>query len=239
MKNYGHCCDLNLPDCDNLEMSNFQRCRGVTIHGCGNPLYNVYNWEHHAGPHCHADFCNRPEPSMVFIPFYEYLRRDEAEKTYATKDYVDNAVDAIPGTGSSDAICNVEYDSAAGDIVFKDKNNKVISVIHIGSQSSIDAYTKAEADAKFVTTADAGDTDSDVDHITPEVEEYINKILRDFGKVLSITGNSLQLKNGQTVLSTVTLPEQSSSVSSVFLTQDEYNNLAFTDNNTLYYITEN
>lgn len=30
---------------DSLEMSNLQRCNGVTIHGCGNPLYNIYAWD--------------------------------------------------------------------------------------------------------------------------------------------------------------------------------------------------
>ena len=72
------CCNPKTPDCDSIEMSNLQRCNGVTMHGCGNPLYNVYCWDH-AHPVCH-----KPEP-VAIQHLCAYLRKDEAAHIYTTK----------------------------------------------------------------------------------------------------------------------------------------------------------
>ena len=72
------CNPKRTPDCNSVEMSNLQRCDGVTIHGCGNPAYNVYCWDH-AHPVCH-----RPEP-VAIQHLCAYLRKDEAAHIYTTK----------------------------------------------------------------------------------------------------------------------------------------------------------
>lgn len=72
------CCNPKTPDCDSVEMSNLQRCNGVTMHGCGNPMYNVYCWDH-AHPVCH-----KPEP-VAIQHLCAYLRKDEAAHIYTTK----------------------------------------------------------------------------------------------------------------------------------------------------------
>lgn len=73
------CCNPHVtPDCDSVEMSNLQRCNGVTMHGCGNPAYNVYCWDH-AHPVCH-----KPEP-VAIQHLCAYLRKDEAAHIYTTK----------------------------------------------------------------------------------------------------------------------------------------------------------
>lgn len=71
------CCNPKTPDCGTVEMSNLQRCNGVTMHGCGNPMYNVYCWDH-AHPMCH-----KPEPVAIEY-LCEYLRKCDAAKIYAT-----------------------------------------------------------------------------------------------------------------------------------------------------------
>lgn len=72
------CCNPKTPDCNSIEMSNLQRCNGVTMHGCGNPMYNVYCWDH-AHPMCH-----KPEP-VAIQHLCAYLRKDEASHIYTTK----------------------------------------------------------------------------------------------------------------------------------------------------------
>ena len=78
MNSCNTCCNPKTPDCNSIEMSNLQRCHGVTMHGCGNPMYNVYCWDH-AHPMCH-----KPEP-VAIEHLCAYLRKDEASHIYATK----------------------------------------------------------------------------------------------------------------------------------------------------------
>ena len=66
------CCNHE-PNC-NLEMG--APCSGVTMHGCGNPAYNVYCWDH-AHHHCH-----KPQPVAVSY-LAQYVTRDEADQRYA------------------------------------------------------------------------------------------------------------------------------------------------------------
>lgn len=81
------CCNPKTPDCDSIEMSNLQRCNGVTMHGCGNPLYNVYAWDcHHGhcgGPGCGPHGCigHKPEPCAIEM-LCSYLTKAEAAKIY-------------------------------------------------------------------------------------------------------------------------------------------------------------
>ena len=77
------CCNPKTPDCDSIEMSNLQRCNGVTMNGCGNPMYNVYCWDY-IHPMCH-----KPEPVAIQY-LCAYLRKDEASHIYYTKSQCDN-----------------------------------------------------------------------------------------------------------------------------------------------------
>ena len=52
-------------------------CSGVTMHGCGNPAYNVYCWDH-AHHHCH-----KPQPVAISY-LAQYITRDEADQRYAS-----------------------------------------------------------------------------------------------------------------------------------------------------------
>lgn len=52
-------------------------CSGVTMHGCGNPAYNVYCWDH---AHCP---CHKPQPVAVSY-LAQYVTRDEGDQRYAS-----------------------------------------------------------------------------------------------------------------------------------------------------------
>ena len=80
------CCNPKTPDCDSVEMSNLQRCNGVTMHGCGNPMYNVYAWDchhGHCGGPCGPQGCigHKPEPCAIEM-LCSYLTKAEAAKIY-------------------------------------------------------------------------------------------------------------------------------------------------------------
>lgn len=73
MNKQNTCCNHE-PNC-NLEMG--APCSGVTMHGCGNPAYNVYCWDH---AHCP---CHKPQPVAVSY-LAQYVTRDEGDQRYAS-----------------------------------------------------------------------------------------------------------------------------------------------------------
>ena len=75
------------PNCDSVEIcGDCALHHGVSIHGCGNPMYNVYSWDR-AHPHCH-----HKEPVVVHH-LCDYLTKGEAERDYVNK--VDYAGDSM------------------------------------------------------------------------------------------------------------------------------------------------
>lgn len=73
MNKQNTCCNHE-PNC-NLEMG--VPCSGVTMHGCGNPAYNVYCWDHAHHP------CHKPQPVAVSY-LAQYVTRDEGDQRYAS-----------------------------------------------------------------------------------------------------------------------------------------------------------
>lgn len=147
MNSCNTCCNPKTPDCNSIEMSNLQRCNGVTMYGCGNPMYNVYCWDH-AHPMCY-----KPEP-VAIEHLCAYLRKDEASHIYATKQGIFDLQTIISNTYQTkeDAYTKSEIDEMIQQAVQDAIAGVDLSGYYTKSETDYklnNYYTKSQADAKF------------------------------------------------------------------------------------------
>lgn len=117
------------------------------MHGCGNPMYNVYCWDH-AHPMCY-----KPEPVAIEY-LCAYLRKDEASHIYATKQGIFDLQTIISNTYQTkeDAYTKSEIDEMIQQAVQDAIAGVDLSGYYTKGETDYklnNYYTKSQTDAKF------------------------------------------------------------------------------------------
>lgn len=175
-----HTCHHGL-DCGSIEMSDLQRCNGVTMHGCGNPMYNVYNWDHHD---C---VLHKPEP-VAISHLCAYLSKHEAAEVYATNQAMFNLQTIVANTYTTKKEheeLTKSLNEEKEDRIYNDTliEGAMQSHVQVLTQQIIDEYTRANAEeAKLDSKIDKEANRLD-DRITDTSTKLNNKIDSESNKL--------------------------------------------------------
>ena len=152
-----NCCDHIKVPCDTLELSNLQRCGGFTMHGCGNPLYNVHVWDRCHAPEFHYE-CEHSVPASWLC---SYLLKSDAAKIYATNKSVFDLTNLI-----SDTYVSVESFDAITDKLETETNDRISAntAINLALTNEVTRAISSETNIQSSITNLSTKVDSDLVH---------------------------------------------------------------------------